>query len=161
MNQATMEQATPNIVLKENPVWEASLDPNKQIEVTVTCRAADYPKLRAWMQSDTFERAEAIRKANLAECTKSMEYCVNYASREFGSGSTVLAQFLASLYNGNRVKADVSGIGSLDRSNFEHLMNVMRLCFMAHMEPHSFFNNGNDIFEHIIKRHGLEKRRKS
>jgi len=30
---------------------------------------------------------------------------------------------------------------------FEHLMNVMRLCKITYREPHSFFKNGNDIFE--------------
>lgn len=158
-----MEQAiaTPEITLKDNPIQGQHLDPNRKIEVTITIRASEYQKLQAWMQSDTYEKAEELRKANLAECTKSLEHCVNYASRDYGSGATVFAQFLASLYNGNRVKADVSGISSLDIRNFEHLMNVIRLCKMTHQEPHSFFKNGNDIFEAIIKRHGLEKRRKS
>jgi len=68
------------------------------------------------------------------------------AALKRASGATVFAQFLGSLYNGSRVKADVSGISSLDCANFEHLMNVMRLCKMGGQEPHQYFKNGNAIF---------------
>lgn len=136
-------------------------DPNKLIQITFTLPEPDLPKLHAFMHSDQFEKAEELRKAKMAEWTKSLEHVVKYASHEYGSGATVFAQFLASLYNGNRVKADVSGLRSLDGRNFEHMMNVIRLCYMAGREPHDFFKNGNDIFEFIIKRHKLEKRRKS
>ena len=152
---------TLEVVLKDLSAEGRVRDPNRKVTFTYTVPETDAPKLLAWMQSDNYEKAEELRKANLAECTKSLEHCVNFASREYGSGATVFAQFLASLYNGNRVKADVSGIRSLDAMNFEHLMNVMRLCFRASREPHEFFKNGNDLFERIIKRHGLEKRRKS
>ncbi len=60
-----------------------------------------------------------------------------WAERDCGS-SRVFAHFLASLYNGFRVKADVSDIGVLDPESFEHLMNVMRLCSMTQREPHTF-----------------------
>lgn len=135
-------------------------DPNKMVKLSLTIPETDVPKLYAFMQSDIYEKAEATRKADLAEGTKSLEHIVNYASREFGSGATVFAQFLASLYNGDRVKADVSGLRLLDGNNFEHMMNVLRLCFKTNREPHDFFKNGNDVFEYIIKRHGLEKRRR-
>lgn len=151
---------TLEIALKEQQESGLVLDPNKMMRIEMTIPQTDVPKLHAFMQSDNYEKAEALRKVDIAEYTKSLEYVVNYASREYGSGATVFAQFLASLYNGNRVKADVSGVASLDGRNFEHLMNVIRLCFDTRQEPHSFFQNGNDIFEAIIKRHGLEKRRR-
>lgn len=158
---AKKETPTLEIILKDINEGRHIPDPDRMVEFTLTVPETDAPKLQAFMNSDSYEKAEAIRDADIEECTKSLEHCVNYASREYGSGATVFAQFLASLYNGNRVKADVSGISSLDRSNFEHLMNVLRLCKITSSEPHSFFKNGNDIFEAIIKRHGLEKRRKS
>jgi hypothetical protein len=163
MSQATMDTPTPTleIVLKDINEGRHIPDPNKKIRVELTVPETDLPKLHAWMHSDTHEKAEAVRNAGIEECTESLEYVVNYAAREYGSGAKVFATFLASLYNGNRVKADVSDIGALDACNFEHLMNVLRLCFATHQEPHSFFKNGNAIFEGIIKRHGLEKRRKS
>lgn len=158
---AKKEIPTLEIVLKDINEGRRIPDPHKKVEFTLTVPETDAPKIQAWMQSDTYEQGEAIRNANIKECTKSLEHVVNYATREYGSGAEVFAAFLGSLYNGNRVKADVSRIGALDACNFEHLMNVMRLCKMTHREPHSFFKNGNNIFEAIIKRHGLEKRRKS
>ena len=161
MNAEKTAAPTLEIVLKEMNEGLRQRDPNKDITVSMTIRETDVGKLNAWMQGDTFEKAQAIRNADLAECTKSLEHIVKYAIHEYGSAATVFAQFLASLYNGDRVKADVSGLRLLDGSNFEHMMNVMRLCYMAGREPHDFFKNGNDIFEFIIKRHKLEKRRKS
>ena len=152
---------TLEIALKDLNEGGIALSPDKMMLVTLTLPQTDIPKLHAFMQSDSYEKSEAIREADIEEYTKSLEHAVNYASREFGSAATVFAQFLASLYNGNRVKADVSGISSLDVRNFEHLMNVMRLCKITYREPHSFFKNGNDIFEAIIKRHGLEKKRRA
>lgn len=157
----TPDIPTLEIVLKDLSAEGRVRDPNKKVTFTLTVPETDAPKLWAWMQSDNYERAEDIRKVDLAEGTKSLEHCVNYASREYGSASLVFAEFLASLYNGNRVKADVSGIRSLDVSNFEHLMNVVRLCFQWHQEPHCYFKNGSEIFEAIIKRHKLEKRRRA
>jgi hypothetical protein len=136
-------------------------DSEARFEVKFSTTWEEMQKMHAWWKSDIYEKAEETRKSDLAECTKSLEFAVNYASKEYGSGATVFATFLASLYNGNRVKADISDISLLDMHNFEHLMNVQRLCFMTHREPHSFFKNGNEVFEYIIKRHGLEKRRKS
>lgn len=152
---------TLEILLKDLAVEKRELDPNKDVTFKITLPEPDAKKLHAFMQSDNYERSQEIRNADIHEGTKSLEYVVNYASREFGSAATVFARFLASLYNGNRVQADVSGIRSLDGKNFEHLMKVMRLCFMGGMEPHEYFQNGNDIFENIITRHKLEKRRRS
>jgi hypothetical protein len=64
--------------------------------------------------------------------------------RDCGS-SRVFAQFLASLYNGYRDKADVSDIGTLDPVNYEHLMNVLRLRYMTQREPHTFIDNGSEL----------------
>jgi len=74
------------------------------------------------------------------------------------SSSNVFAQFLASLYNGYRVKADVSDIGTLDSEYFEHLMNVLRLCYITQRKPHTFIDNGSEEFEGIISLWGMEKK---
>lgn len=54
----------------------------------------------------------------------------------------------------------MSQLFNFDDVHFAHLMNALRLCFETHREPHSFFVNGGAIFEEIIERHGLEKRRR-
>lgn len=133
---------------------------DEMIAVKMDLRRGDVEKLQAWMHSDQYEKAQALRHADLTECAKSLEFLVNEVLRHPSGGTERAAAFLASLYNGHRVKCDLSGIFALDSSFFEHTLNVMRLCFETHREPHSFFANGNEIFERIIKQYGLEKRRR-
>lgn len=133
----------------------------EKVTVTLTISADKVEKLHAFMASDTWEKAEAARKANLEGCVDSLEHAVRIATTHVGtSGGRVFATFLASLYNGNRVKADVSDITALDTANFEHLLNILRLRFETHREPHQFFEDGGELFERIIKDWGLEKRRR-
>ena len=129
----------------------------KMVTFSLTIEEGEQAKLMAFMSSDSWERAEEVRKATLHECTNSLKHCVMWAQRDCGS-SRVFAHFLASLYNGYRVKADVSDIGALDPENFEHLMNVLRLCYMTQREPHSFLVNGSEVFEGIINQWGMEQK---
>lgn len=145
-----------------NPILKTEISqpaPTGMVKVELTIERSKLGKIQAFMQSETWEKAEQIRQANQEECINSLEHCVNLTFQHIGtSGGRVFAQFLASLYNGTRVKADVSGISSLDMANFEHLMNVIRLCKETHREPHDFFENGNEIFERIISDWKLEKK---
>lgn len=131
------------------------------VRVSITIPRADLPKLHAWMESDTFEKAEATRKARLDGCLKSLEIAVNWALKHDTSGARVFATLLASMYNGNRVKFDVSDLKLLDAGNFEHALNSMRLCQETHREPHQFFQNGGALFEQIIRDWKLEKKRRA
>jgi len=125
------------------------------VTFSLTIEEDEQAKLMAFMSSDSWERAEEVRKASIHECTNSLKHCVMWAQRDCGS-SRVFAHFLASLYNGYRVKADVSDIGALDPENFEHLMNVLRLCYMTQREPHTFVDNGSEVFEGIISQWDME-----
>lgn len=131
------------------------------VRVSVTLPRTDLPKLHAWMDSDTFEKAEAARKARLDDCLKSLEHALNWAMRHDTSGARVFATLLASMYNGNRVKFDVSDLKLLDRANFEHAMNSIRLCQETHREPHQFFVKGGELFEQMIRDWKLEKKRRA
>jgi hypothetical protein len=134
----------------------------EKITVTLTLDPDKVDKLHAFMASDSWEKAEAARKADLDGCLDSLQHAVDVATTHYGtSGGRVFATFLASLYNGNRVKADVSDITALDRANFEHLLNILRLRYETHREPHQFFENGGDLFEKIITDWKLEKRRRA
>lgn len=133
-------------------------DPKIKIKVEMTLSEPEVKKLHAWMQADTYEKVQALRKDNIDLWCDSLEYLVNFAMKEYGSGSTVIAKVLVSLYNSRVVKVGlVDDLWSLDSVNFEHCMNVIRLCFETRQEPHSFFQNGGELFQHIIKRHGLKK----
>lgn len=143
------------IPLPEKPADE------RMIRVELTIPRGDLDKLHAFMAGDTWEKAEAVRKGNLTQCLKSMEIALTVATRHYGtSGGRVFATLLASMYNGNRVKFDVSDLKSLDRENFEHALNCMRLCQELHREPHTFFEDGGDLFEQMIADWGLEKKKR-
>ena len=131
-------------------------------KVEITIPRSDLPKLYAFMASDSWEKAEAARHADLTQCLKSIEIALTIATRHHGtSGGRVFATLLASMYNGNRFKFDVSDLKSLDMANFEHALNSMRLCQELHREPHQFFENGGELFETMIKNWGLEKKRRA
>jgi len=143
--------------LKPDTIEEHDYDPG-MVQVTITIERDQVDKLMAFMNGDTWEKSQAIRKQDLKGCRESLLWCVDLALNHYNSTTVRIAAFLASLYNGDRVQVNVGGIGNFDAEHFEHLMNVMRLCFETHREPHTFFKDGNAIFEQIITRHGLEKR---
>lgn len=143
-----------------NPAPQTPPDQDEMVKVSLTIPRSDVQKLHAFMQSDTYEQTQALRREDAEQGRASLTHCVEMALQDHG-GARVMAQFLCSLYNGNRVKADVSGIGTLDMANFEHLMNALRLCYQQHSEPHEFFVDGGALFERIIKDWGFEKRRRS
>lgn len=129
--------------------------------VCITIPAADLPKLQAWMNSDSWEKAEVIRKAGQVNGLKSMEVALDWALHHDTSGARVFAYLLASMYNGNRVKFDLSDLKLLDQANFEHAMNCIRLCQETHQEPHQFFKDGGELFEQMIALWGMEKKRRA
>lgn len=109
---------------------------------------------------------QVIPDEQFAELLESLEWCVRVAMQDY-SAAVFIAQVLASLYNGNRVKCDMSRIFNLDHQHFSRLMDAIRLCHVTRQEPHQFFfgdghwTYGNHIFEHIIERHGFEKKRRA
>lgn len=133
----------------------------EMVTVRLTIPRNQQKKLYAFMQIDAWEEAEKVRQARIEECTASLKHAVHWALHERGSGAMCFAQCLASLYNGERVKADLSSLFSLDMVNREHMLNVFRLVMETHREPHTFFSNGNELFEKIISDWGFEKKRRA
>lgn len=129
-----------------------------EITLRVTLPVEKKQKLFDFMNSDTWEEAQVARAADLEGCTQSLQHALNWALRHDTSGARVFATLLASMYNGNRVKFDVSDLKNLDMGNFEHALNCMRLCQETHREPHQFFKNGGQLFEAMIEQWGFEKK---
>lgn len=147
--------------IKIIPLPESDSDRDAEMmTLRITLPRGDYQKLNDFMNGDAWEKAQEIRKANLSACLKSLEEALNWALRHDCSGARVFATLLASLYNGRRVKMDVSDLALLDMGNFEHAMNVIRLCMETRREPHSFFVDGGELFEKMIKQWGFEKNRR-
>jgi hypothetical protein len=132
--------------------------PRREGYCTVELPAEDYEKLQAFWSSGLYEKAAKARDARLDDCLKSAEIALNWALRHDCSGAHVFATLLASLYNGQRVKFDVSDLRLLDAENFEHALNVMRLSFETSSEPHTWFPNGGRLFEKMIADWRLEKK---
>ena len=151
-----------DIKIRENPLDDGRPVREGNICITVTLPRAKFEKFDAMMDSDAWEKAQALRQANLAQCCKSLEVALDWALHHDCSGAGVFARLLASLYNGERVQVNMWRLcGVLDSGNFEHAMNVIRLCGETGREPHTFFVNGGEIFEKMISDWGLEKKRRA
>lgn len=149
--------------IANTPVQPAPpLPPRPQPEgtVTVTLPIAKADKLHAFMQADHWERAEAARKAELAQCVDSLVECVKFVRRHHANSTRFIASVLCSLYNGERVKVDMSGINLIDMEWQAHVINVIRLHAAVMREPHTYFVDGGKLFEEIIAEYGLEKKRR-
>ncbi|HRQ59169.1 MAG TPA: hypothetical protein PLN31_17275 [Azoarcus taiwanensis] len=134
--------------------------PDHEVTVKITLPRDQVEKLHAFLNCDTWEKAQAARNANLAECHDSVAVLLDTTRRHLGtSGGRVCATLLASLYNGDRVKLDVSDLRRLDAHLFEHALNTIRLCYELSREPHTFFEGGGHLFEQMIADWGLEKKR--
>lgn len=145
------------IEIKITPLEEKPSD-DRMMSVRIELPRSRYKQLNDFMSGDAWEKAEALRKARLVDCLKSLEVAVTWALKHDTSGARVFATLLASMYNGNRVKFDVSDLKLLDPENFEHALNAMRICQELHREPHQFFKNGGELFERLIKDWKLEKK---
>ncbi len=130
------------------------------VTVTLTIPSEKADKLQAFMHSETWEKAEAARKANLEQCVQSLLECVRFVRRHHANSTRFIASVLCSLYNGDRVKVDLSGIGLIDMHWKEHVLNVIRLHYEGMREPHTYIVDGGRIFEEIIKQYGFEKHRR-
>ncbi len=151
-----------DITIKENPLDNGVPVREGYISITSTIPRAKFEKFNAAMHSDDWEKREELRRANLEQCVESIKVALEWATRIDCSGAATFARLLASLYNGERVQMDASRlVFSLDATNFEHAMNVIRLCHETSREPHTFFVNGGAIFEKMIADWGFEKKRRA
>ncbi len=132
----------------------------KMVSVTMTIPREKADKLHAFMAADTWEKAMAARNADLERCRASLAECVRFVRQHHANSTRFIASVLCSLYNGDRVKVDLSGIGLIDEAWKEHVLNVIRLHYEGGREPHTYFVDGGRIFEEIIAEYRLEKRRR-
>lgn len=151
-----------DIKIKENPLEDGRPVREGNISITVTLPRAKFEKLNAMMDCDSWERTQELHQASLQQCVTSIEVALNWAMHHDCSGAAAFARLLGSLYNGNRVPMDLSRlVFSLDAKNFEHAMNVIRLCHETRREPHTFFDNGGELFETMIGNWGFENKQRA
>ena len=53
--------------------------PPKMVTFSLTIEECEQAKLMAFMSSDSWERAEEVRKATIQECMNSLKHCVMWA----------------------------------------------------------------------------------
>lgn len=151
-----------DITIKENPLDDGRPVREGQISITTTIPRAKFEKFSAMMHSDEWEKVQFLRNAHHEQCIKSLEVALDWALHHDCSGAATFARLLGSLYNGHRVQMDASRlIFSLDSTNFEHAMNVIRLCHETSREPHTFFIEGGQLFEKMITNWGFDKKRRA
>lgn len=151
-----------DITIKENPLDDGRPVREGYISVTTTMPRAKFEKFNAAMHADDWEKQQELRAADLTKCVESLQVALNWALHHDCSGAATFARLLASLYNGHRVQMDASRlIFSLDSTNFEHAMNVIRLCHETSREPHTFFIEGGQLFEKMIANWGFDKNRRA
>ena len=151
-----------DIQIKENPLDDGRPVREGYVSVTTTMPREKFEKFHAFMQADTWEKAQALRDAKLQDCVESLRVALEWALHHDCSGAATFARLLGSLYNGNRVQMDASRLAfSLDSANFEHAMNCIRLVHETSREPHTFFKDGGALFERMIELWGFEKKRRA
>jgi hypothetical protein len=134
----------------------------EMVTVTMTIPKDKAAKLSYFMAQDTYEKAEAARNARLEKCRESLLECVRFVRQHHANSTRFIASVLCSLYNGDRVKVDLSGIGLVDPVWAEHVINVIRLHYEGGLrEPHTYIQDGGRIFEEIIAEYRLEKKRRA
>lgn len=160
-----MSAAQPAAAVHDNR--HASQHGDVEVSFTLTMPKADREKFLTcwseWRQSDRFERRKALRDADREQGVASLTHLldlvmlVNFTC----SSSHVIAGCLASMYNGDRVKANLYRLSILDPEAVEHLIHVIRLHMDGSNEIHTHVPNGGRIFEEMIKAYRLERRRRN
>ncbi|WP_439640580.1 DUF7673 family protein [Nevskia sp.] len=144
----------------------ASLHSDRDVTFTLTMPAADRDRFmscwREWRDGDRFERRQALREADREQGVKSLKRLLDLVMRvNFTCGSSyVIAGCLASLYNGDRVKANLFRLSIVDADIVEDLIHVIRLHLSSNCEIHDYIVNGGQIFEQMIKAYRLERKRR-
>ena len=78
------------------------------------------------------------------------------AERGVGQAS-IVARFLAGLYNGTAFPFDLTELRGLDEDLFEHCLAVLRLDNTPKVEIHQYFPDGEERFQRIIQDWNLAK----
>lgn len=101
---------------------------------------------QAFAQQEADERAQGV---------KALESLFEFACTNRCDGSRVVAEVLASLYNGHRFKVDLTDLRLLDSQRFGEVLQVLHLDHKPEQEVHCYFRNGGARFEAMFKDYGL------
>lgn len=98
---------------------------------------------------------QLVHERKRQEGVEALHRLFKFANENSCGGSKVLAEVLASLYNGNRFKVDLTDLRLL---NSELHADVLRVLYLDHapaQEVHNYFPQGGRKFEDMIRDYGL------
>lgn len=137
--------------------------PARPSEVKVTVDVAPHRLEAFHAMLDEFSSGEsrwdvmqALRANRLEKGKQALARLFDFAQKQDCGGSAVVAHFLASMYNGNRFKVDLTDLRLLSSQYFQDMLDVLYLDHAPAQEVHQYFANGGQRFEAMFKRYGLE-----
>lgn len=90
------------------------------------------------------------RKKELAEQVEALGRLVALCLGHRGGGTYPIIDFLMSMYDGECYRPDMQLLSRrIDVQPFEDVLKVMRLYRATGKEPHTFFRNGQALFERL------------
>lgn len=90
------------------------------------------------------------RKKELGEQVEALERLVSLCLGHRGGGTYPVIDFLMSMYDGECYRPDMQLLSRrIDAQHFEDVLKVMRLYRATGKEPHTFFVDGQALFERL------------
>jgi hypothetical protein len=87
-----------------------------------------------------------MTKQRATELTQTAyDFCLKHRS----GGARIIASFILAAYNGS-YKAEIDGVGNLDREHFEMTMGIIHLRWYG-FEPHQVVTNGSQKTHELAK----------
>jgi hypothetical protein len=109
-----------------------------------------------WRGESRWDVMQTLRANRLERGKQALARLFSFAETNGCGGSAVIAHFLASMYNGNRFKVDLTDFRLLSSEYFQDMLAVLYLDHAPEQEVHQYFANGGQRFEAMFKRYGLE-----
>ena len=113
-----------------------------------------------WTGESKWHVMQVMRERRRSQAVESLTRLFEFAEQNSCGGSRVIAQVLASLYNGYRFQVDLTDLRLLSSSYHEDVLNVLFLDSAPEKEVHGYFANGGKRFERLFDRYGLPDRDK-
>lgn len=90
------------------------------------------------------------RKKELGMQVEALGRLVSLCLSHRGGGTYPIIDFLMSMYDGEYYRPDMQLLSRrIDAQHFEDVLSVMRLYRATGMEPHTFFTDGQALFERL------------
>jgi hypothetical protein len=108
-----------------------------------------------WTGESKWDVLQLTQKKKREESVQALGRLFKFATHNSTGGSKVVAEVLASLYNGTRFKVDLTDLRLLDDGLHADVLAVLYLDKVPKQEVHQYFANGGKRFEAMFRDYGL------